>query len=37
MLTDGELAKLKRLADERNLPPSTVAYEAVARYLARRP
>jgi len=36
MVTDGELAKLHRLAQERNLPPGTVAYEFVGRGLARR-
>jgi hypothetical protein len=36
MLTDGELAKLHHLADERNLPLGTAAYEFVARGLARR-
>jgi hypothetical protein len=37
MLRDDELAKLRRLADERNLPLGTVAYEFVARGLARLP
>lgn len=37
MLTDGELAKLERLAEEKSLPLGTVAYEFVARGLARRP
>jgi len=37
MLTDGELAKLNRLAEERHLPLGTAAYEFVARGLARRP
>jgi hypothetical protein len=36
MLTDGELAKLHRLAEEKTLPLGTVAYEFVARGLARR-
>ena len=35
-LTDGELAKLKRWADERDLPLGTVAYEVVERALRRR-
>ncbi|HTF32791.1 MAG TPA: hypothetical protein VK714_03705 [Myxococcota bacterium] len=37
MLTDGELAKLHRLAEEKSLPLGTVAYEFVARGLTRRP
>jgi hypothetical protein len=37
MLTDAELAKLHRLAEEKNLPLGTVAYEFVGRGLARRP
>jgi hypothetical protein len=37
MLTDGEFAKLQRLAEERNLPLGTCAYEFVGRGLARRP
>ncbi|HTF32187.1 MAG TPA: hypothetical protein VK714_00635 [Myxococcota bacterium] len=36
MLTDGELAKLHRLAEEKVLPLGTAAYEFVARGLARR-
>ena len=36
MLTDSELAKLHRLADERRLPIGTTAYELVGRALARR-
>jgi hypothetical protein len=36
MLTDGEIAKLHRLAEERELPLSTAAYEIVGRALARR-
>ncbi len=36
LLTDGELAKLRSLADERGLPPGTVAYEIVGRGLAHR-
>jgi len=36
MLTDAELATLHRLADEKGLPFGTVAYEIVARALARR-
>jgi len=36
MLTDAELAKLHRLADEKGLPFGTVAYEIVAKALARR-
>ena len=35
-LTNGELAKLERLADERDLPLSTAAYEVLARFLKRR-
>jgi len=35
-LTDAELAKLHRLADERDLPIGTAAYEIVARALSRR-
>ena len=37
MLTDAELAKLSALAEERDLPLGTAAYEIVARSLARRP
>jgi hypothetical protein len=36
MLTDEELAKLHRWAEERDLPLGTVAYEVVGRALARR-
>jgi len=36
MVTDTELAKLERLADERRLPLGTVAYEIVERALRRR-
>lgn len=36
MLRDDELAVLQRLADERELPLGTVAYEIVARSLQRR-
>lgn len=36
MLTDQELAKLRDLADERDLPLGTAAYEIVARALGRR-
>ena len=36
MLTDAELAKLQKLADEKELPLGTVAYEFVARGLKRR-
>ena len=36
MLTDAELAKLHSLAGEKELPFGTVAYEIVARVLARR-
>jgi hypothetical protein len=35
MLTDAELAKLHRMAEEKALPLGTVAYEIVARTLAR--
>lgn len=35
-LTDSELAKLERWAEERELPLGTVAYEIVGRALARR-
>ena len=34
-LTDAELAKLHRLADRKNLPLGTAAYEIVARALGR--
>jgi len=33
MVTDGELAKLHRLADARDLPLGTIAYELLARSL----
>lgn len=36
LLTDAELAKLHRLAEEHALPIGTAAYELVARGLARR-
>ena len=36
MLRDDELAKLKRLAKQRDLPFGTIAYEFVARALRRR-
>jgi hypothetical protein len=36
MLTDAELAKLHRLAEDRELPIGTVAYEIVERALRRR-
>ena len=36
MLTDDELAELTKLADERELPLGTTAYEFVARGLKRR-
>ncbi len=36
MLSDGELRKLRAEAKRRDLPPSTVAYEFVARALKRR-
>jgi hypothetical protein len=36
LLTDSELALLSRLAEERDLPLGTVAYETVARALRRR-
>jgi len=36
MLTDSELAKLQRWAEEKELPFGTVAYGIVARALARR-
>ena len=35
-LTDGELAKLEQIAEDRNLPPATVAYQFVAKALKRR-
>jgi len=35
MLTDAELAKLHRLADERALPLGTVAYSVFAKALTR--
>jgi hypothetical protein len=36
MVTDAELAKLHRMAEERELPFGTVAYQILARALARR-
>lgn len=36
LLRDDELAKLKKLADKRQLPFGTIAYEFVARALRRR-
>lgn len=36
-LTDAELAKLQALAEERELPVGTAAYEIVAKVLRRRP
>ena len=36
MLTDGELARLQRLAQAKRLPLGTVAYGVFARGLARR-
>ncbi len=36
MLTDAELAVLKRIARERGVPVSTSAYEILARTLKRR-
>jgi len=36
LLSDGELAKLHRWANERKLPLGTVAYEIVERALRRR-
>ena len=36
MLTDAELAKLHRWAEQKDLPLGTVAYQVVARALARR-
>ena len=35
--TDAELAKLHRLAEKKSRPLGTVAYEIVARTLARQP
>jgi hypothetical protein len=35
MLTDGELARLERLADERGLPLGTLAYRLFAPALRR--
>ena len=35
MLTDAELAKLHRLAERKDLPLGTAAYEIVARALGR--
>lgn len=37
MVTDAELAKLQAAADDRGIPAGTVAYEALARWLRRRP
>ena len=34
-LTDGDLAKLGRLADERGLPLGTVAFEIISKTLRR--
>jgi hypothetical protein len=36
MVTDAELAKLHRLAERRDLPLGTVAYEILERDLRRR-
>ena len=36
MLTDAELKKLRRLADQKDLPLGTAAYEFVGRGLKRR-
>jgi len=36
MLTDAELAKLHRWAEEKDLPLGSIAYEIVGRALARR-
>ena len=36
MVTDGELAKLERLARDRKIPLGTAAYEIVERTLRRR-
>ncbi len=36
MVTDAELAKLKRMADEHDKPLSTTVYEILARALKRR-
>jgi hypothetical protein len=36
LLSDVDLAKLHRLANDRGLPPGTVAYEIVERALRRR-
>jgi len=36
LLTDSEIAQLEALAKERRLPVGTVAYEVLARSLARR-
>ena len=35
MLTPAEMAKLEGLADERELPLGTLAYEALAKWLRR--
>jgi len=37
MLTDAEMAKLHQLAEAKALPLGTVAYQIVARGLARQP
>ena len=36
MLTDDQLVKLEKLADQKDLPVGTVAYDFVARALKRR-
>ena len=36
MLTDSEMEKLERLAEEQELPLSTAVYEILARFLKRR-
>ena len=36
MVTDADLQKLERLADEQDLPLSTLVYEILARALKRR-
>jgi hypothetical protein len=36
LLSDAELVKLRKLAEKRDLPLGTVAYEIVARSLKRR-
>ncbi len=35
-LTRADLAKLKKLADKQEMPPSTLAYQFIARALKRR-